>query len=206
MNKTTNFWLFGISLILLGASLFVNISNTIITNESIVLVFVGILATFIVVGNFAQVSEIRNTTNSQIVDLELKTQKKIDELKILYSKTTEAFEKINLIERKTNYNTAEAYRLYGIITYDKKKFRSSTTFFLNSIFFYIKAESHISISDSMLNQIIESLQPEIWNNPENYEYFNYSAYLDIVKTLPDTYNQKQKIIELLVKYKNEEKK
>lgn len=206
MNKTINFWLFGISLILLGASLFLNISNTIITNESIVLVFVGILATFIVVGNFAQVTEIRNNTNSQIVDLELKTQKKIDELNNLYAKITEASEKISIIEKKINYNSAEAYRLYGIFTQDKELFRSSTRFFLDSISLYNKSESYISKLDIMLNRVIENLKPEIWNDPDNVEVFDYNTYLEIVKEFPDTYIQKQKIIELLETYKNEEKK
>lgn len=206
MNKTINFWLFGISLILLGASLFLNISNTIITNESIVLVFVGILATFIVVGNFAQVTEIRNNTNSQIVDLELKTQKKIDELNNLYTKINEASEKISIIEKKMNYNSGEAYRLYAIFTQDKELFRSSTRFFLDSISMYNKSEYYISKLDNMLNRVIENLKPEVWNDPENVEYFDYNTYLELVKEYPDTYIQKQKIIELLEKYKNEENK
>ncbi|NLE03667.1 MAG: hypothetical protein GX638_02545 [Crenarchaeota archaeon] len=68
MKQLANYWLFGISLILLGASLILNISHTVICNESLVITFVGILATFIVVGNYAQ------TTN-----LETKTSKKIEE-------------------------------------------------------------------------------------------------------------------------------
>jgi hypothetical protein len=58
---------------LLGISISLNISDAVITNESIVLAFIGVLATFIVVGNFAQVSEIRNIIENKIKSLEHKT-------------------------------------------------------------------------------------------------------------------------------------
>ena len=58
---------------MLGISISLNISDAVITNESIVLAFIGVLAIFIIVGNFAQVSEIRNIIENKIKSLEHKT-------------------------------------------------------------------------------------------------------------------------------------
>ena len=58
---------------MLGISISLNISDAVITNESIVLAFIGVLAKFIIVGNFAQVSEIRNIIENKINSLEHKT-------------------------------------------------------------------------------------------------------------------------------------
>ena len=138
MKQTNNFLLFGISIILLGASLFLNISHTVITNESIVLVFVGILATFIVVGNYAQVTEIRNNTNSQINELESKIQQKLDELNELNTVMTKTSNRIMKIEKDMDYNAAEAYRLYGVFCYDKKLHRSSCKYLLDAVSLYSK--------------------------------------------------------------------
>ena len=52
----TNYWLLIISIVLIVVSISLNISTTVITDASIVLVFVGILATFVVVSNYAQVA------------------------------------------------------------------------------------------------------------------------------------------------------
>ena len=138
MKQTINFLLFGISIILLGASLFLNISHTVITNESIVLVFVGILATFIVVGNYAQVIDIRNSTNTQINDLELKTRNKIEELNKLYVEMTETSNKLKKVEKNTDFNAAEAYRLYGAFCFDKEYYKNSSKYLLDAITLYYK--------------------------------------------------------------------
>jgi len=138
MNKTINFWIFGISIFLLGISIFLNISHSVISNESIVLTFIGILATFIVVGNFAQVSEIRNNFDKQVHELEFKMQNKIDQLKSLFDEVNETKTKLTEIQNDTYYATAEAYRLYGIYNSDQNKLKNSTTHFISAIEFYNK--------------------------------------------------------------------
>ena len=68
------YWLFGISLIMLGGALASNISHNVITDESVVLVFVGILATFVVVGNYAQVKSIEEKMEKKFEFLDEKTK------------------------------------------------------------------------------------------------------------------------------------
>ena len=205
MEKTINFWLFGISIILLGASLFLNVSHTVVTNESIVLVFVGILATFIVVGNYAQVTEIKNNTNIQIKNLELKTQNKIDELNKLFGQITEASERIKLIEKNADLNAADARRLYGAFCLDRKLYRNSCKHLLDTVSLYTKYESYPKLCDTLLNAVVNNIGSEKWNSTSQKKIiFNYQEYLAKVKEFPDKYTQKQKIIDLLETYSKEE--
>jgi len=201
MNKTINFWIFGISILLLGTSLFLNISASVITNESIVLVFVGILATFIVVGNFAQVSEIKNSTDKQIRNLESKTQSKIDELNTLFNEINEATNKLSKIEKDTCMNSGEAYRLYGIYTLDKNHYKTSTTHLINAVTSYNKAGKGGSFMNTILDVILGSLEPENWNHKDSTEDFDYKLNISRVQKFPDSYQQKQKIIDMLENYK-----
>lgn len=62
---TSNWFLFFLLVILLGFDIYSRISFVCITNESIVLVFVGILATFVVISNYAQVKDLENKVNNQ---------------------------------------------------------------------------------------------------------------------------------------------
>jgi hypothetical protein len=205
MNKTINFWIFGISILLLGASLFLNISSIVITNESTVLVFVGILATFIVVGNFAQVSEIRNSTDKQIKDLDLKTQNKIDQLNILYDKINKETSKLGELEKKTYYIYGEAYRLFGIYTLDKNDYRNSTAHLLNALSEYNKSNFTPIMLEPILEIILDNLKTEKWNSENQIEKFEYKKYIAIVNKFPETYKQKQDIIDLLEIYESEDK-
>lgn len=204
MNKKNSFWLFGISLILLGASLFLNISHTIITNESIVLVFVGILATFVVVGNYAQVTEIRNSTNKQIDDLDTETQKKIDHLNNLHIKMEETSLKIEELEKSSRFNAAEAYRLFGIFSYDKDMFRTSNEYLLYSLSLYFQCEQQLNAIDAMLDLVLKNFKPENWNHEsQKGRVFSYQKFIEKVKMFPNEYPQKQKILDLLESYLNE---
>lgn len=65
-NFLGHYWVILISCILLVASIFLNISHIIITKESIVISFVGILASIIVVGNFAHVSAMKTEIYTEI--------------------------------------------------------------------------------------------------------------------------------------------
>lgn len=69
-NKNYIYSLFGISIILIFISITLNISQSIVTDESIVLLFIGILATFIVVSNYSQVSDIKSNIDNKIEKLE----------------------------------------------------------------------------------------------------------------------------------------
>lgn len=71
MKSNKNIYiLFSISIILIFISITLNISQIVVTNESIVLVFIGILATFIVVSNYSQVSDVKTNVENKIEKLE----------------------------------------------------------------------------------------------------------------------------------------
>jgi hypothetical protein len=78
------YWIWLISIIALGLSLTsifwgYNIKwNVEIISTSIILAFVGILATFVVVSNYAQVKEIKDEFKSKITEIEKETTKLID--------------------------------------------------------------------------------------------------------------------------------
>lgn len=72
-NIIGNYWLFGILIVLLGASIVVNISDIVVSSQSIVITFIGILATFVVVGNYAQMKSAEEKAESakhEVVKLE----------------------------------------------------------------------------------------------------------------------------------------
>ena len=54
-----NFWLILILCYLLVISITINISDIVITNNSIVIFFIGVLASIVVIGNLAQVYAIK---------------------------------------------------------------------------------------------------------------------------------------------------
>lgn len=205
MNKAINYWIFGISIILLGASLFVNISNVVINNQSIVLIFIGILATFIVVSNYAQVSEIKNSTDKKVQDLETETKDQIKQLNILFKNVEETKEKLTKTEKNTYLATAEAYRLYAIYTYDKKQFRNSTGHLIGAMSYYFKTGEKYGLEDNLLDNIISNLELEKWNSSEVVEGdFNYKDNLKKVKEFPKTCSQRNKILKLIAERKKEE--
>lgn len=72
------FFVIFLLIILIGIEFYFHISYVCITEESIVLSFVGILATFIVVSNYAQVKSIEESTRNEIE----KFKKEISELTI----------------------------------------------------------------------------------------------------------------------------
>jgi hypothetical protein len=195
MNKKINFWLFGISILLLGISISLNISNTVITNESIVLIFIGVLATFIVVGNFAQVSEIRNTTDNKINGLEQRTETHIKVLKGLIDRSSKS-------EKETYYVLGEAYRLYGIFAMDKELYRTSTNYLILTISLYLKSKRDLN-PDNILEQIVSNLETEKWNNENSSDDFDYDKNIEDVREFPESYKDKSKIISLLEKYKKD---
>jgi hypothetical protein len=58
----------GLIIILLGIDICLHISDTVIKDDHIILVFVGILATFVVISNYAQVREVKDNFAKQVRD------------------------------------------------------------------------------------------------------------------------------------------
>lgn len=106
-----NNWLFGLAIIMLGASIISNISYYIVTNESIVLFFVGVLATFVVVGNFAQTKSIKDELeekNEQLQKNTDETQNKIKSILILLNLALAlSYETDNTIDEETEKKIGE---------------------------------------------------------------------------------------------------
>jgi hypothetical protein len=69
-----NYWLFLILIVLLAINICLNISHAIIDNQNLILAFVGILATFIVVSNYAQVKDIERAFNKKENELNKKIE------------------------------------------------------------------------------------------------------------------------------------
>ena len=79
--KNNFFWI-GIIIILLGAILFCQIPYMHIQNNfvGVILAFIGILTTFIVISNYAQVKDIESNVNNKIDDIVSDTEEKIANL------------------------------------------------------------------------------------------------------------------------------
>ena len=71
------FFVIGLLIIIFGFDIYCNIDYICVTDESIVLVFVGILATFIVLGNYAQVVKIENDLKEEIQRKATKEARKV---------------------------------------------------------------------------------------------------------------------------------
>ena len=71
--KYSGHWLTGLAIILLVLSICFNIGRIEVNDVSIVLAFIGVLATFVVVSNYAQVQGLENKLKS--VDKEFKNQR-----------------------------------------------------------------------------------------------------------------------------------
>ena len=86
----SNYWLFGILLVMTGFNFTCNLCFCHISNEGIILTFVGILATFIVVSNYAQVKNLEDKIETYRQESEKKV-KGIDFATILF--TAQVFNK-----------------------------------------------------------------------------------------------------------------
>lgn len=76
---------------MLGVSIALNINEIVIGSESIVLTFIGILATFVVMSNYAQVKDVERKNEEQVKELERKNDAtKVELKKYIEEKTKEA--------------------------------------------------------------------------------------------------------------------
>ena len=110
----SHYWLFGISIIMLCISIFLNFGNIRIDDTSIVLAFVGILATFVVVSNYAQVKEMENRINKIESDNEKMSKNCNINKKSIDEKSTE----LNELEGNMYQLYSCIAQIYGI--FDKK--------------------------------------------------------------------------------------
>jgi hypothetical protein len=81
-EQLSKYFLLGIIMILLGTIIFCLIPKIDITNNyvSAIFGFVGILATFVVVSNYAQVKDVKDEFDRQVKDIEGKFEEKIEKL------------------------------------------------------------------------------------------------------------------------------
>jgi hypothetical protein len=116
----------GFVLLLLGFTLCCLMINSCINiaNESIILTFIGALATFVVVGNYIQTKDVKDTTDREID----KMKKEIDTLKNSIEPTVED-------ALKDYHHTVEAYiHLINGITYmNKNEWHTAFNIFITAI-------------------------------------------------------------------------
>ena len=70
-----NNWLIGLLLFVLVVDISLRISSSTITRESIVIAFIGVLATFVVIGNYTQVQGIKKEMLSEIKNIKKISQR-----------------------------------------------------------------------------------------------------------------------------------
>jgi hypothetical protein len=72
------YWLILIIIVLLGIDICFHISPCTITDTSIVLTFIGILATFVVISNYAQVLSIEKKFNDEVKQIKLENKTNLE--------------------------------------------------------------------------------------------------------------------------------
>ena len=77
---------------------------------------------------------------------------------------TETSNKLKKVEKNTDFNAAEAYRLYGAFCFDKEYYKNSSKYLLDAITLYYKINPIDDDSEKLLNIVLDNLQPENWNN------------------------------------------
>ena len=128
------YWVWLISILGLGlavASLFIRVSyrwNVELVSTAIILTFVGLLATFIVVSNYAHVKDIENRFSNKLVILHEDLNRQINKISIdiatqgIKTDTKDITDDLILLRHKTDlyYNTLDA-----LIHYNAKSYTSS---------------------------------------------------------------------------------
>ncbi len=123
-----NYWLFGIALIMLGGSILFQVKIVIDSNYGIMLGFIGILATFIVVGNYAQVMAIKAESKDELIKLNIMI------------KGLEGSQK----ELKNNLTESQGLFYYslGVSFISKDDYPTALNAFLDALDFFVKSKSN----------------------------------------------------------------
>jgi hypothetical protein len=120
----------GLIIILLGIDICMHISDTVIKDDHIILVFVGILATFVVISNYAQVKDVKYEFSKQIKGANDILEKKINDR----------------ISDYDNVAHGAIYILFGRLNFDIGKMKSNEENINKctlAFFYYIDALDYI---------------------------------------------------------------
>ena len=96
------YWLIAIVIVLLVVEICCHISNCVVSESNIVLTFVGILATFVVVSNYAQVKSIEDKMESEITHLNEELEKLRREKKEMRALVKSYDERLTLNDEEKN--------------------------------------------------------------------------------------------------------
>lgn len=202
MNNKNNlsgflYWYVGFLSILSIISICLSIEDIVITNESLVISFIGLLTAFIVIGNYSQVSETRKNFEIQIEINKKQTFQYIDD------ELTKTNRRVGEVEERAFFNSAEGYRLYAKMALEKSKFRLSTAYYIHSAYYYYSANHPFSDRRilSILDIIDENLIEEKWSDASQGLDFMYDENLDKLNKLPDYYDKKLPIKTKLMEFK-----
>ncbi len=148
-----------IAILILGIFLFRFIPQITDTNDvSLVLAFVGILATFIVVGNYAQVKDIEKKFDDKVKDIDKKTSGQDNKIENI-SNTINL--EINAIKKDIQNTTNKAMSTSNL--YTARTFRDSEPPNIILAFYYYKqslvfASLMYEIDSDLINRIIRELR------------------------------------------------
>ena len=108
MKFISDFWLFLIGCILLAAAISLHISDVVISDKSIVVTFIGVLASIIVIGNVSQVAYIKSHFDKKSNELE-KTLKDANEaIDVLKNSYIEVVVELNKLKSDVVKNHIES--------------------------------------------------------------------------------------------------
>ncbi|MDR1983824.1 MAG: hypothetical protein LBQ28_03255 [Prevotellaceae bacterium] len=124
----SNYWLLGITIILLSINICFSVGHSVIIDDkNIVLVFVGILATFIVVSNYAQVKHIEDRTNNEIEKIKKEIKDEFNKIKDEFNKNKTELEIVeNRCFMLSCIASFDSYLRYFITTTNDEKRNSYT--------------------------------------------------------------------------------
>lgn len=139
MNKMIkwlgNYWISGTALIMLGFSIALNFGNFSPNDTGIILTFVGIIATFIVVGNYAQVTTIKNDFKESILILNSKQTNATNKIEVLIEENKKLQQETKTLENRVN---GSLYQLQSLIDFNNCNYISFLWYSLRAISFYSK--------------------------------------------------------------------
>ena len=183
-------WFMFFSIIMLGFSIFVNYGSIDITNESIVLSFIGILATFVVVGNYSQTIQIKAETEKAIKEIEVRQ----DELLILESK-------LEILKDKQSFNAIELYRSIGNMYFKNNEYFAGIHYFFMAINSFNDTNDTSDYSSFFQDEAIGKTKL-CFNSisPEHKSLIDFDEFIKIANHIKIDYF-KTELIKILEKHK-----
>jgi len=169
MNKMIkwlgNYWLTGIALIMFAISICINFTKIEDSNSGLIFGFVGILATFIVVGNYAQVMTIRSEFDEKIKESETKYNDAINKL-------NSSIVELQSSQIETNTKLTESKGIFyynlGLALYSDEKYPSALNAYFNALEFFINSNSTSYFDINSLEieelQIFDKISIEDYNS------------------------------------------